>query len=115
MSCDWNVHCVDCKDTHYFNDANHEDKLMAALCKHADAIAGLVDLVKTDDVQLGTLWGRVDPGWFARHRGHKLVPINEYGDLLTQCAEFVKCGCGSMRRCTKDAEHDGDHTAEERK
>jgi hypothetical protein len=114
MSTDWNVHCVDCNDTHGFNDANHEDKLMATLCKHADAIAALAPLLAEGSVTLHTYWGDVDPRWFAQHKGHKLVPISEYGDLLTQCIEYVTCTCGSMRRCTLDAGHKVDHDATER-
>ena len=106
MSTDWNVHCVDCNDTHGFDDANHQDELMAMLCKHADAIAALAPLL-TDhmDIELRTYWGRINPSWFAQHKGHKLVPISEYGYLLTQCVEYVKCACGSMQRCTLDAGH----------
>jgi len=87
MSTDWNVHCVDCKSTHVFNDANHQDTLMALLCKHADAIADLAPLLREgagQDIAIKTYWGDVDADWFARHRGHKLVPISEYGDLLAQ-------------------------------
>jgi hypothetical protein len=85
MSIDWNVHCLDCKATHKFEDANHQDHLMALLCKHADAIADLADLVVEageNDIELKTWWGRVDVQWFKTHRGHRLVPISEYGELL---------------------------------
>lgn len=112
MSTDWNVHCVTCNDTHYFSDANHQDALMAALCKHADAIAALAPIA--GHVEIQTLWGSVDTSWFVKHRGHKLVPIDEYGHLLTACAEYVTCGCGSMRRCTREHGHDGDHSTEKR-
>ena len=114
MSTDWNVHCVDCNDTLRFDDANHQDQLMQLLCTHADAIASLAPLfveATGQDLELRTFWGRVDPAWFLRHRGHRLVPISEYGDLLTQCIELVRCECGSMRRCTRDRGHDGDHEA----
>jgi hypothetical protein len=115
MSTDWNVHCVDCKDTHTFDDANHQDTLMALLCKHADAIATIAPLLAADGcIEFRTMWGRIDPAWFAQHKGHKLVPISEYGDLLTQCAEYVTCSCGSTRRCALDAGHEGGHTAERR-
>lgn len=114
MSTDWNVHCVDCNDTHRFNDANHMDDLMWTLCKHADVIAGLAPLLASnrDDVELRTYWGRIDADWFAQHKGHKLVPISEYGDLATQCPEYVDCKCGTTRRCTLEREHTGEHKAE---
>jgi hypothetical protein len=115
VSTDWNVHCVDCNATHQFNDANHQDELMALLCKHADAIAGLAALTGAagpTNVELRTYYGAIDVGWFVEHRGHRLVPVSEYGDLLTQCIEYVRCTCGSMRRCTRDVGHDGDHNTE---
>lgn len=116
MSTDWNVHCVTCNSTHGFDDANHQEALMELLCKHADAIATLAPLVASDGcVELRTLWGRIDPAWFAEHRGHKLVPISEYGDLLTDCTEYVQCKCGSRQRCTLERGHDGDHNTEARK
>lgn len=115
MSTDWNVHCVDCNSTSRFQDANHQDELMAHLCKHAAAIAGLADLQKdagSTNVELRTYYGLVDVSWFLEHRGHRLVPISEYGDLLTQCIEYVRCVCGSMRRCTRDSGHDGEHATD---
>ncbi len=112
MSTDWNVHCVDCNVTHTFNDANHQDQLMAMLCKHSAAIAGLADLLReTPDVEFKTYWGAIDADWFRKHLGHKLVPIDEYGALLDQCAEYVDCECGSHRRCTLKLAHDGKHAA----
>lgn len=110
MSTDWNIKCLDCGDVHGFDDANHQDELMAHLCKHADAIANLAPLLADDhSVEFRTYYGSIDAAWFVKHRGHKLWPVSEYGDLLGQCAEYVKCTCGSMKRCTRDAGHAGSH------
>ena len=117
MSTDWNVHCLDCKETHTFCDANHMDAEMATLCKHAAAIAALAPLMAESDYlefRLGSR-GEIDTTWFAKHAGHRLVPISEYGDILGQCAVHVKCVCGSRRQCTKDYGHDGDHDPEARR
>lgn len=118
MSTDWNVHCLDCKATLRFDDANHDDKVMAALCKHAGAIAALAPLIG----ELGPLdvalevphRGAIDPGWFAAHLGHRLVPISEYGHILDQCAEYVACVCGGLRRCVLAFGHERPHTCEAR-
>lgn len=48
MSTDWNVHCRTCKDTHSFDDANHQEELMWLLIDHASAIASLVPLLEAD-------------------------------------------------------------------
>lgn len=117
MSTDWNVHCLDCKDTHTFSDANHMDHVMAALCKHATAIAALAPLLlESDYIRLEVSgYGAIDAAWFAKHLFHRLVPISEYGDIPGQCAEYVTCTCGCSRRCTRDFGHDGAHTAEARR
>jgi hypothetical protein len=111
VSTDWNVHCLDCKSTHKFDDANHMDDVMASLCTHAAAIAALAPLLaESRHVQLVVEHhGGVDAAWFVTHLGHRLVPISEYGDILGQCAEYVVCGCGSSSRCTRAYGHDGDH------
>lgn len=112
MSTDWNVHCIDCNDTHTFNDANHCDDDMVAICKHAAAIAALAPLLSDTrhvDIQLRTAYGRIDVQWFARHAGHRLAPISEYGHLMGQCSGRVTCSCGSSKRCALDVVHDGDH------
>ncbi len=108
MSTDWNVKCLDCNTEHHFNGANHQDELMAQLCKHANAIADIAPLLLNSDVTLETLWGQVDAAWFARHKGHTLAPINEYGDLLGQCAERIRC-CeyGHVYRCKLASGHTG--------
>ena len=116
MSCDWNIHCVDCNATHEFDDANHQDELMLHICRHADAIASIADLMTGKDgrwIELRTSYGQIEPAWFKRHMGHNLMPISEYGDLLDQCGEYVRCSCGSSRRCTGKLGHDGEHAVTE--
>lgn len=113
MSTYWHVHCLDCKDTNKFSNANHQEELMAALCKHADAIAGLAGLMSESlisNIDLTTSYGQVDVDWFAKHRGHRLCPINEYGALLNQCTEYVNCACGSRSRCRLAHAHEGAHS-----
>lgn len=108
MSRDWNIRCVDCDQTHHFNDASHRDELMSFLCAYAKQIAALP---MHPELRLATYYGDIDQEWFRTHAAHRLVPIDEYGGLLTQCTEWVSCSCGSNRRCTLDAGHAGQHTA----
>lgn len=111
MSTDWHIHCVDCKATHHFDDANHREPLMLALCRHAEAIATLADLfADTDafDVELRTMNGRIDPTWFREHLGHQLLPIDEYGTLIGQCWKYVDCGhCRQRQHCGLPRDHEG--------
>jgi len=116
MSTDWHVHCLDCAETHTFDDANWRDDDMALICKHAAAIAALAPLVSESGiaVELRTAFGRIDTEWFLKHAPHKLVPISEYGAFMEQCAEYVTCACGSTRRCALNVGHDGDHDPQRR-
>lgn len=118
MSCDWHVHCLDCKETHCFSEANHEEALMLFLCRHSDAIAALAEMVEEqhagrpriypDTVTLRTQYGDVDPRWFKRHLGHNIVPIDEYGSVLGRCQKWVTCACGASHLCALDADHEGE-------
>jgi hypothetical protein len=111
MSADWHVHCLDCNDTQTFDDAHHMQGTMAALCKNAEAIAALVPLIR-DGGALGLEvrnHGEVDTQWFAQHLGHRLVPINEYGEALGECSERVDCACGSPMSCKREYGHVGEH------
>lgn len=109
MSTDWHIHCVDCNVTHRFDDANRRDRLMLTLIKHADSIASLVELLEEagGDVELKTFWGRIDAAWFRAHLGHNLMPIDEYGHLLDQCAKRIECTCGALHWCSLKKDHEG--------
>jgi hypothetical protein len=111
VSTDWNIRCVDCGDTHHFNDANHQNRLMLDILSHQEAIAAIAPLLRTGDVELETFYGNIDAAWFAKHLGHNLLPIDEYGRLLDQCHECAKCSCGFEHPCTLPAKHEGEHVA----
>jgi hypothetical protein len=55
--------------------------------------------------------GHIDVAWLSVHGTHKLVPIDEYGRLATQCPERVKCpgDCGYWIDCKLDLGHEGAH------
>ena len=119
MSTDWNIYCATCGETHHFNDANHMNLTMRALIKHAGALADLAPLFREPDTQLlqppriGSSWGTIDPWWFEKHRGHELVPRNEYGGFEDDCEVHFKCGkCGATERCGLPVNHPGDHAKE---
>lgn len=127
MSTDWNIYCVDCGETLKFNDANHIDKEMRVLCKHAAAIAALAPMFQEmKEVAWNGMclslpygsYGSVEPDWFARHLGHRLRPINEYGYCDDECGEMVRRdrpepsdGWDWEPCCLLDG-HEGPHDAE---
>lgn len=93
MSTAWDIRCVDCESIHGFDDANHRDREMFVICKHASAIAALVALADElgDALRLQLdSYGDIDLHWFAKHAGHRLEPISEYGDPIRQCPEMVR-------------------------
>ncbi len=106
MSCDWNVYCLNCREKHFFEDANHQDKLMWLLVRAAKEIAGLKELCENGDVRIETSFGGVDAEWFAKHAGHRLCPISEYGDLQLE-QPCTLCGKASreLRLVTFSWEH----------
>ena len=113
MSTDWNIRCVECDDVHQFSDANHQEAMMLKLIRHRDAIAALAPLFSEphtrDDITFRLYYGHIDPVWFAKHAGHKLVPHDEYGRDLNQCQDRVRCDAGHSHDCTLPDGHDGPH------
>jgi len=83
MSCDWHIRCMDCGKTHRFDDANHEEELMAKLITMAPIFALLVH--NPAGVEVHASWNRwrIAPEFFAEHLGHDLRPFSEYNDLST--------------------------------
>lgn len=114
MGTAWHLHCIDCRETHKFDDdANHHEDMMWLLCKHATAIAALAPLVAEAqgevEIKLPYRCGSAaDPAWFARHAAHRLSPIDEYGRLSGQCYRPVMCtACSHTRRCSLALDHEG--------
>lgn len=112
MSCDYFVFCRTCKERHSFNDANHQDKLMHALVRHASAIAALVPLMNEDPtwggIELRTSYGRLDPTWFAHHQEHELCVIDEYGKIDGACGRVFNCQwCSCRHYCVLATGHPG--------
>lgn len=83
MSCDWDILCRTCDSRHGFSDANHCDDVMRHLIRHREAIAALAPLLRDapESVEFKLYYGSIDAAWFAKHTGHDLVPIDEYGGV----------------------------------
>lgn len=117
MSCDYDVYCVDCDSHHEFYDANHEDKLMLEVIKHRDAFAALAPVFEAfaksklySELRFSLQGDRyaVSPQWFAKHAGHTLEVIDEYGRLLKNCYKFVQCKeCPAQHNCLLLRDHEG--------
>lgn len=125
MSCDWDVHCLDCESDHGFYDANHQDKLMRELAKLGPTIKKMCELMSVLDdlgrpplnlyceprIQLddgGRL--RLAARWWVEHGDHRLVARDEYGRCDDECGEFYNCdSCGTSKCCRRTKNHDGDH------
>ena len=109
MSCDYNVHCRTCNDTHKYSDANHREDLMRTLINHRHAIAAIAPLIhETDNVEFKTFYGYIDVDWFDKHKEHELVVRDEYGRDIDQCSKDTRCPhCNHRDWCKLPINHDG--------
>lgn len=109
----WLIRCVDCNTVLGFDDV-HDPKTLAPLIEHAEGLAAFAptllalqkDCYLSDPALVISHWrnggGLIHCDWFAKHRGHKLVLHNEYGQDLDQCFRSTKCGsCHFFRRKRK--------------
>lgn len=116
MSNSYDLRCVDCAETHSFDD-NRSTESIQTLIRHADAIAALAPMMAEEpflncpSLTLGFnrgSCGAIDAAWFAAHAGHHLAVIDEYGRLLDECGNAVSCGaCGHVERCRLTPRHSG--------
>jgi len=99
MSCNWDVHCLDCNEDAGMS-VNHGDGTMRRLVDNRERIEPLGDLLSAEGIwSLGlTVNGEdVIVNFFAEHRGHRLVPQNEYGEFDTPCGKSFNCPiCGPV-------------------
>lgn len=109
MSCDWDVHCVDCGEDMGMSDANHRRDLVLDLVAKADAVAELA----TVDVEIRHYhYSYVDASWFLRHRGHRLRGRSEYAQWADECNErepHPGSWSATRRVCYLSYKHDGEH------
>lgn len=106
MSCKWDIICVDCDETHGFQDMNHKEELMLAIVRHADAIAAfhevMIDREMDYNIGLATKYPerQIYTDFFKKHQGHRLRPVDEYGRLSGDCSERIACpSCGAHHLC----------------
>jgi hypothetical protein len=78
MSTDWRLFCKDCLDT---------EKLYCSYSPvHLEEVREIL--------KYASVFARSDRGpripwdWFARHQGHTLRPISEYGEVDGACAQM---------------------------
>lgn len=109
MSCSYHVWCRDCGEQNELY-AERDPGLVRSLVRHADLIAALVPATRESySLELRTVYGRVDPSWFAAHRGHRLVVRNEYGVIESLCPKLAQCPhCETRTRCVSSEGHEGE-------
>jgi hypothetical protein len=111
VSTDWNIRCTLCGETHSFNDANHAVELMRGIIAIARGLAALGHAMAKSgfpypySLDVTTSYGSINPAWFAKHDGHPLVPISEYGEIDGTCGKRVACACGHERPCDRPVDH----------
>ena len=99
MSCSWDIHCIDCgvdAGMSLYRDSG----FMRLLVDNRTKLEPLGDLIADKGVwSLGlTINGEdVAASFFSEHRGHRLAPRNEHGELDTPCGSTFDCPiCGPV-------------------
>lgn len=111
MSTAWGIRCVDCNE-YGCEQENRGLDWVENVIKCAPALVMLFDLNTHDDLCVMHESGHHYSGWvdlpfIAKHRGHKLVPRDEYGSDFMQCRGYAKCDQGGSRQCALDDGHEG--------
>lgn len=136
MSRKWNIKCTVCADPKkpvHLDEAilklgegsNHNEPAAVAVAKAAAALAALGKAVPAAQVSAGSFglswgYGDVHAAWFAVHEGHKLVVVDEFGELSDDYwpeAEVFRCqsmkpfrGQG-IEQCGLPVDHGGIHSS----
>ena len=104
MSCNWDVHCLDC---HVDAGMSTNDGLdvMRLLIGHREKLEPLGGLLAADGVwSVGfTINGEeIIASFFGEHRGHRLSPRNDCGELDGGCGKAFYCPtCGVSVICER--------------
>ncbi len=108
MSNHWDIRCLSCNEDLGF-EWNHASEEYAEVLKYRDELTACADLLAKPN-----LWRVNDGGALAqianflgKHRGHDLVPRDEYGRLLGQCPERTP----AYENCVLAKGHGGEHFA----
>lgn len=115
MSCDWFIRCVDCgEDGGISSEDNHQDELVRCLIRRAGDVAALGSLLADAEVRGSAVYDvtlhvssvLLDLGFFVRHRGHRLRPVDEYGRFDVPCKQVVHCSkCNADLACEEMEGH----------
>jgi hypothetical protein len=109
MGTSWDIRCIDCGEDADVT-ANYDPIRIyeiQAIIEHAAAFAGMgaVD----SDFEVKRVGVYVPFVWLAKHAGHRLRPVSEYGEVDGTCAKDYHCEHCSSRlgQCDKDVDHEG--------
>jgi hypothetical protein len=127
MSCAYNVQCLDCDGTDpggtdrpigERRGINHGDDWCRWLVEHravwealGEAEASAPDSALSLGHDIGRHFGySIRAEWFRRHKGHRLMIIDEYGMVDGSCGKTLVCGACKREhgKCCKPAGHHGE-------
>jgi len=117
----WDVACLDCDDELGLR-VNKDPKGVARLVATAPSLAVLgeswpnIHIDVYESFLLSPETGIIPAGWFARHKGHRLVVRDEYNGVYGDCNEWGEGGEGGWDFiCRLPKGHLGDHVFSKRK
>jgi len=125
MSCGWYIYCETCDECLVDCDVNHGGDDLMAVCRGAipllvevaarlpGAVVSLESLgvfSRAEGCESGVRLGKL-----VGHKGHVILPKNEYGEYYGECGESQSCSCcGGSSVCRKARGHEGDHVFRDR-
>lgn len=114
MSTRYDIICETCGEILRVCDNNGADEMMLTLCRNADEIAAMADVLDAIGGTVRVEWMRdyetLDVAWFRKHLGHELIPIDEYGAKMNACQKYTRIQCegGHIHGCGLERDHDGE-------
>jgi hypothetical protein len=109
VSTDWTIFCLDCQQNLTCLSPSISKKDLAALIRHAGALAALAPLfAEAEWLEMKDCSQYVDPKDFVKHGGHRLTLRDEYGRFDDSCgAQFQCCPqCDYRHTCNLPKGHE---------
>ena len=110
MSCNYELTCLDCAGARTGMSLNHGGEALAVLLKNsagAEALLVLIDIPEiwplTVALDLGSFGEAIR--FIGRHKGHRVMVIDQYGRLWDRCGKDIDCPCGARSYCARPEGH----------
>lgn len=112
MSNYWNLACRTCDENHdlSWNNAGEQIQSLIALLPELVKVEPVMRILDENHWRFEVQFP-FDLAWFAaKHQGHDLIAVDEYGRYFDACGQYFLCPCcGHATHCKLPLAHEGDH------